>query len=32
MKKVLFFFCANFTREPRKLDTEGISIKLGYEF
>lgn len=22
----------NYTREPRKLDSEGISIKLGYEF
>ena len=22
----------NYTRDPRKLDTEGISIKLGYEF
>lgn len=22
----------NYTREPRKLDTEGVSIKIGYEF
>ncbi len=22
----------NYTRDPRKLDCEGVSIKLGYEF